>query len=266
MMDVCLSPFERPINKIGEWYDHFHDHIYYPLWQRMVKWVIEHRFCPYVLDYVYGVVRLFCGLTLALPLIFILFLLISLITPRSAEELITITLGVTYGIGLFLVLFNLVFSPVVWLYLLDCLTLKRKVYRRAELGIVRIQITVVTFRGNGPLSYLSYFFNDHPVPCYFLYRPLKENHAPMSSADKKPPAFYRGGKDKMGSGYKSVRFIMTKKKSKQIDNLLRLVPSAEFEICYLPFSRILREIRPIEGYDYPEGVKELCEKISKMYP
>ncbi|MGN0962926.1 MAG: hypothetical protein ACI4PP_05050 [Clostridia bacterium] len=44
-----------------------------------------------------------------------------------------------------------------------------------------------------------------------------------------------------------------------------LVPSAEFEITYFRFSRILKEIRPIAGYEYPEGTKELCEKISKMY-
>ncbi|MBQ6810549.1 MAG: hypothetical protein IJO94_03990 [Firmicutes bacterium] len=59
---------------------------------------------------------------------------------------------------------------------------------------------------------------------------------------------------------------MTKKKSKQIDKLFEMVPSAEFEITYLRFSHILKEIRPIEGYEYPEGTKEICDKINKMYP
>ncbi len=65
---------------------------------------------------------------------------------------------------------------------------------------------------------------------------------------------------------KSVNWIMTKQKSDLLDELIRLEPPAEFEICYLKYSKLLLEIRPIEGWEYAEGVPELCEKISKMYP
>ena len=59
---------------------------------------------------------------------------------------------------------------------------------------------------------------------------------------------------------------MTKQKSDLLDELIRLEPTAEFEIRYLKYSKLLQEIRPIEGWEYAEGVSELCEKISKMYP
>ncbi len=39
-------------------------------------------------------------------------------------------------------------------------------------------------------------------------------------------------------------------------------PSMEFEVEYLFFSKLLINIRPIEGYDYPEGVPELLEKLN----
>ena len=70
----------------------------------------------------------------------------------------------------------------------------------------------------------------------------------------------------MGREHKSVRFVITKRKSKQIDKLFELVPSAEFEITYYFFSHILKEIHPIKGYEYPDGVKEICDRINKMYP
>ena len=59
---------------------------------------------------------------------------------------------------------------------------------------------------------------------------------------------------------------MTKQKSDLLDELIWLEPTAEFEIRYLKYSKLLQEIRPIEGWEYAEGVAELCEKISKMYP
>ena len=40
-------------------------------------------------------------------------------------------------------------------------------------------------------------------------------------------------------------------------------PSMEFEVEYLFFSRLLTAIRPIEGYDCPDTVTDLLEKITK---
>ena len=59
---------------------------------------------------------------------------------------------------------------------------------------------------------------------------------------------------------------MTKQKSDLLDEVIQLEPTAEFEIVYLRFSRYLQEIRPIEGWEYAEGVAELCEKINNLYP
>ena len=60
--------------------------------------------------------------------------------------------------------------------------------------------------------------------------------------------------------------IMTRQKSDFLDYLTELEPTAEFEITYLKFSRRLQKIEPIPEWEYAEGVAELCEKISKMYP
>ncbi len=45
--------------------------------------------------------------------------------------------------------------------------------------------------------------------------------------------------------------------------LIEKEPSMEFEVEYLFFSKLLTGIYPIEGYDYPEGVPELLDKLNR---
>ena len=101
------------------------------------------------------------------------------------------------------------------------------------------------------------------------YQLLTDMATPKKSPHVKPfcyyePRFFCG--DLRRKKCKSVNWIMTKQKSDLLDELIRLEPVAEFEIRYLKYSKLLQEIRPIEGWKYAEGVPELCEKISKMYP
>lgn len=267
MLDFCLTKLEKPLNRIETIYNKFNDNIYYPFYEKVINWIHRHQFCPYIVDFIYSIIRLILCFTIGLPFAFLLLLLITICTGYySISEIVYISVGSIYSGVLVLGAMFFVFSPTIWLYLLDLLTFKRVRRRNVELRIIRIQITVVAFRGNGPISYLYYFYKGYPSACYFMYIPLKKEHTPFSSPAKEPPRFYRFGKDFMGRERKSVRFIITKKKSKQIDKLFKLVPSAEFEISYYFFSHILKEIHPIEGYEYPEGVKEICDRINKMYP
>ena len=97
------------------------------------------------------------------------------------------------------------------------------------------------------------------------YNILLTSMKPKQSKCIKPFRYYDCA-DHVSLKCKSVNWIMTKQKSDLLDELIRLEPTAEFEIRYLKYSKLLQEIRPIEGWEYAEGVPELCEKISKMYP
>lgn len=267
MLDFCLTKLEKPLNCLNTVYNKFYDNKYYPFYEKVVNWIHKHQFCPYLVDFIYSIIRLFLCFSIGVPLAFLLLTLITIVTRYySISEIVYISIAGPYISVLALTALFFVCSPTIWLYLLDLITFKRVRRRNVELRIIRIQITVVAFRGEGPINYLYYFYKGYPSACYFMYIPLKKEHTPFSSPSKEPPRFYRFGKDFMGREHKSVRFIITKRKSKQIDKLFELVPSAEFEITYYFFSHILKEIHPIEGYEYPEGVKEICDRINKMYP
>ena len=65
---------------------------------------------------------------------------------------------------------------------------------------------------------------------------------------------------------KKVYFIISRQKSDLLDRLIDLEPTAAFEITYLKYSRQLQKIALIPGWEYADGVAELCEEISNMYP
>ena len=58
----------------------------------------------------------------------------------------------------------------------------------------------------------------------------------------------------------------SKQKSVLLDRLYELEPTAAFEISYLKYRRLFQKIAPIPGWKYADGVAELCEEISNMYP
>ncbi len=222
------------------------------------------RICPYVVDALYFTVR---NQLFAILLFIVMYIILSLIY-RNFLLFSQILFYLWATLPLLISLMITVSNRVVPLYILDCLTFKRVVKRNVELSIMGIQITVGRFGSytGKDISYLPYFFDYAPVPCYFFYIPLAKDHVPKSSKLKKPPQFYKFKDSPQGKEWRTVRFIMTTRKSKQIDKLFKLEPTAEFEIRYLLFSKILREIRPIEGYEYAEGVPEILERINKMYP
>lgn len=257
-----LDKLDRELMYPNKWWSRSFDKIYnfrLLILDKSAAFAEKKRICPYLLDFAYSIIRSFIiCLLLSIPI----YIIIGLYWGEFKTALLFVVCMdlIVPSLMLLLAFLNL----VVPLYLLDILTLKRTVTRNVELRIIGIQITVGKFMETD-ISYLPRFFNT-AIPCYFFYIPLKDNHVPKSSKPKEPPQFYRCKGSYQGKEWRTFRFIMTKRKSKQIDKLFKLDPSAEFEITYLFFSHILQKIRPIEGYEYAKSVPEILESINKMYP
>lgn len=192
MLDFCLTKLERPLKRLDIIYNKFYDNKYYPFYEKVVNWIHKHQFCPYLVNFIYSIIRLFLCFSIGLPFAFLMLVLITIFTGYySIGEIIYVSVGSIYGGVLVLTTLFFVCSPTIWLYLLDLITFKRVRRRNVELRIIRIQITVVAFRGEGPINYLYYFYKGNPVACYFMYIPLKKEHTPFSSPRKDPPRFYR---------------------------------------------------------------------------
>lgn len=257
-----LDKLDRELMYPNKWWSRAFDKIYnfrLLILDKSAAFAEKKRICPYLLDFAYFTIK---GEIICFFISICSFLIFSLIY-HEYFLIFKILCGLLLIFPLVILIVPLL-NQVVPLYLLDILTLKRTVTRNVELRIIGIQITVGKFMETD-ISYLPRFFNT-AIPCYFFYIPLKDNHVPKSSEPKESPQFYRCRESYQGKEWRTFRFIMTKRKSKQIDKLFKLDPSAEFEITYLFFSHILQKIRPIDGYEYAEGVAEILESINKMYP
>ena len=65
-----------------------------------------------------------------------------------------------------------------------------------------------------------------------------------------------------------IRFILTEEKKELLDNWKKLTNEQRFfyEIVYYRKSKILKEICPVEGIEYPAGIVEILDKFNRMYP
>ena len=65
-----------------------------------------------------------------------------------------------------------------------------------------------------------------------------------------------------------IRFILTEEKRELLENWKKLVYKQSFfyEVIYYRKSKILKEICPVEGIDYPAGVVEILDEFNRMYP
>lgn len=140
MLDFCLTKLEKPLNCLNTVYNKFYDNKYYPFYEKVVNWIHKHQFCPYLVDFIYSIIRLFICVTIALPFILFVFFLIAIITGYySIVEIICITISTTYGIVLTIAILFFVCSPTIWLYLLDLITFKRVRRRNVELRIMMLE-------------------------------------------------------------------------------------------------------------------------------
>ena len=139
---------------------------------------------------------------------------------------------------------------------------------KVELLDIVYRNTSLPTRSDEDFFDLDCFFDEEDLvqAVYLKYQLLQESHCPKSAEKREAFRFYDRLYCKTLPKCKSVNWIMTKQKSDLLDELIQLEPTAEFEIVYLRFSRYLQEIRPIEGWEYAEGVAELCEKINNLYP
>lgn len=246
-------------------------------------WCLKHRVYPFFVEFGYFLFQKcgFCFFTMLLMAPLFLFALIYTSSPLWFYPYFTGLLCL--GLLVISAVVELFFIRVVPCYLLDLLFCKRTVRCNVELKRFRHKVTNpiwIPFPVSDSQLYIPFeesfcypsalvrFFGRKAIPCYCYYRKLKEGMPPKSSSEKEPPVFY---KRITGTGKRSlcdsrVFFVMTKTKARHIDRLFELEPTAEFEIVYLRFSRYLQEIRPIEGWEYAEGVAELCEKINNLYP
>ena len=256
---------------------------YYSIPEKIGGWCVKHRIYPFFIEFGYFLFQK-CGFCFFSMLFLAPLFLFGLIYSRSplwfypyfTGCLCLALLGISIAI-------EFLFIRVVPCYLLDLLSFKRKVRNNVELKMFCHKVTNplwIPFPISDSQIYVPFeesfcfpsalvrFFGRKAIPCYCYYRKLKNDVLPKESPKKEAPGFYKRitGTGKRSLCYSRVFFIMTKTKAKYIDRLFEMEPTAEFEITYLLFSRYLQEIRPIEGWEYAEGVPELCEKISKMYP
>lgn len=226
------------------------------LQEKYYAWVIRRKIDPYLAEYIYILCHYQAIYILFIPLIFVVFWILT--TFRFA--FLFVGMGYLLCLGVFF---------ISRLHVLLAIPFKKIIVtKKAELVNMTNERTNPNAKTELDLTTYMPEIYGIAIPVFYMYRPLPENAVPKASPKKKPMRIFEEDCDyiffQKASAY--FRIILTEEKSRLLDDLIRLEPSGEFEIRYRKFGKMLVEIRPIEGWEYAEGVAELCEKISKMYP
>lgn len=220
-------------------------------------WLVRHPINPYIAEFLYTLWYYQAVYLASLPLFL---LLIGLPFGFMSAFLLYCTLAAVLVAGV------LVFRYDVYIHLFNLALGKPKVSRSVELASLTVNVTNPNCKTDQPLSYISDLYPVVGYCFYFWYNPLPEDANPKSSRKKAPLNVFGDNFVEHQKGKKYFRIILSEEKADLFDQLFQLEPTAEFEITYLKYSNFFQSIRPIEGWEYAEGVPELCEKISKLYP
>lgn len=195
----------------------------------MFEKLIKRKFSPYLLEVM--VLDLIFFIVLSFVPIFVYYL-----PPRSSVSFMLWCLG-TWGIWLIICFLDLIdHRPAVMFLLHD----KRKDDTFTKnIKIYSVDVEDVYYMGG--YSYLRYVFSDPDITRHLI------NY-----------------KSDQGDGYFRMVFMMDK--AELWNKWAELEPEMFCEIEVYKKSRILKEIRPIEGHDYPEGVPEIIRIVNQMYP
>ena len=258
--------FDRTIHKLPEIYSTY-------VFEKIKNRTNKKKENPEVMEFVYSLLSGFQILNYIL-LIFPGGIILRVLMKNYDDMfldafIITSAFLIIGGIGFEVILFlgGIIYNRMLVGLFVDKLTKKKIVKKNVNILSIFVRHTSDSFsRENDSIIYYFYPEEYATFAVAMFYQELESNVAPKSSSPQRPFNLYE--QDYVPTPYKkkSVNWIMTKQKSDLLDELIRLEPTAEFEIRYLKYSKSLQEIRPIEGWEYAEGVPELCEKISKMYP
>lgn len=237
------------------------------IWNSAVRfelWAKTKRLSPFIAEFIIQIfVSVFYTILLT-ALALLCFGLYYLLTGSISKDLLFIILIFTLIGPWFALFMHIIFIPMFPLSIMDSLFSKSAQIKRISLTIIRPFSTALNFFDMS--SDLCYIFEGFPYPCKWFYYELEKGHEQKTSKAHLPPCFYQDKFRPRGNEGKFIRLILTEPKSELIDKLYLLEPTMEFEVTYFRFSKFLKEIRPIEGYEYAEGVPELLEKINAMYP
>ena len=230
------------------------------------NWAKSKRRSPFLVEFIIQNFILAFYMIVALVITLLCFGVYYLIVGSIDKDFLLVILILLAALPCLNLLFQLVYCPVFLLSLMDRIFNGRTKIRRMSLTIIRPFIISFDNFYCDIFSSLDYVFDYLPCPCKLYYFPLEDEHKPKTSKVHQPPYFYQVEFRPRGKETKFIRFIMTQPKSNLFDQLYQLEPTMEFEVSYLRFSKLLKEIRPIEGYEYAEGVPEILKQINSMYP
>lgn len=231
---------------------------------RFELWAKNKRHSPFIVELIIQIFLLLFYMIIFTALALLCFGVYYLFTGSISKDFLFVILIFTLIGPWFALFMHIIFIPVFPLSLMDSLFGQNTQIKTMSLTAIRHFHTATNFIWYS--SDLRYIFDGFPYPCKWFYYELEKGHEQKTSKSHLPPCFYQDKFRPRGTATKFIRLIFTEPKSDLIDELYRLEPTMEFEVTYLRFSKLLKEIRPIEGYEYAEGVPELLEKINAMYP
>lgn len=229
------------------------------------RWAKSKRRSPFLVEFVIQSFIFAFYIIIALMITLLCFGVYYLFVGSIDKDFLLVILILLAVLPWISLLLQLVFCPVFLLSLMDRIFNGGTKIRRMSLTIIRPFIVYFHYDYDR-FSSLDYVFDYFPCPCKLYYFPLEDEHKPKTSKVHQPPYFYQEKFRPHGKETKFIRFIMTQPKSDLFDQLYQLEPTMEFEVSYLRFSKFLKEIRPIEGYEYADGVPEILKQINSMYP
>ncbi len=260
---------------------------YYPF----TDFIIKRKFSPFIKEWILACTKwIYIG-----PLFFVVALLISFLPdlmemcPVWRIETAKIFLGY---VSLSIIVLVTLLMPTPRRELEDAL-FRYRLRRRKKVMIGSLRSFRTTFEINTLQNPQSYLYDLSPetdiiFPMRLFCMELPEGHIPRSfapaydvqlttewpiegdnidddNAEISHPIFLNFAETEETLRQCKIR-VKAAFPAEAIDWFIELTkkePSMEFEVEYLFFSKLLTGIYPIEGYDYPEGVTELLEKLNR---
>lgn len=240
---------------------------------RAVRYTMSHKANPYVVEFVMSFTRyLYIVLGFAVIALGAAIFHITLDYPSFDMVLVFVyTVGYVAIVGFFLYFLLGLYSDRALIgFFIERIKGRTIITKRVTFVEMGVKQTTYAFGRDVSSAIDSIFPREYiAAPIIFTYKELSENATPKKSPKKKEFDIYTSDRFRpypKGKGYKDLNWILTTQKCDVLNEMMRLEPTAEYEIDFTKHSNLLLEIRPIEGWEYAEGVPELCEKISKMYP
>ena len=255
------------VKKLGLLTSKFTDAINYcfeMIYSKVAVYTQKHHSNPYIIEFLMGYGRCITVLLLALPLC----LIIGIFENQILFTLIFWLFGLIFAFVLHTLTAPLINRTLLGI-LRDRFTGKKTIAEKISIENFTPKITSWMFGWAN--SIIDVFYPDEydAVAANMFCKVLSDNATAKTLDSKKKFRLYDSDEIISAKALKKCRvynLIMTRQKSDLLDRLIELEPTAAFEITYMKHSKILKKIAPIPGWEYADGVAELCDEISNMYP